>query len=74
MAPIWLYPDFLRRICMFLPFRFCAIEAVYGYIGKTSLTQAFLALAATFLWICVLHLAGQVLWRGLEKKALIHGR
>lgn len=74
MIPIWFYPDFLQRLCMFLPFRFCAMEAVYGYISRISIAQGFLGLAVTLFWISALYLAGQVLWRGIEKNAMIHGR
>ena len=73
MIPIWHYPDFLQRICMFLPFRFCVMEAVYGYIGRISVAQGFLGLAVTLFWISSLHLAGQAICRGVEQRVTRKG-
>ena len=74
MIPLWYYPEFLRRICMFLPFRFCAMEAVYGYVGRITVAQGFLGLAVTLFWISALHLAGQAICRGVEQRVMSKGR
>lgn len=73
LVPTWFYPDLLSQIAAFLPFRFCALEAVTCYIGSVSLLQGIGSLFLTVGWFLLLFAVGQLIWHRAQTRIVLNG-
>lgn len=73
MVPIWFYPEFLKNLSFFLPFRYMTFEPINIFLMKSSIEQAWISILAAFLWLVGLSLADKLVWRLATKKLTVNG-
>lgn len=73
MVPIWFYPEFLKSVSYWLPFRYMTFEPINIFLMKTSVEQAWVPILAALLWLVVLSLADKLIWRAAAKKLTVNG-
>lgn len=73
MVPIWFYPEFLKTLSYWLPFRYMTFEPINLFLMKTPTEQAWVPLLAAFLWLVGLSAVDQLVWRAATKKLTING-
>jgi ABC-2 type transport system permease protein len=72
-VPIWFYPDVLRRIAMFLPFRLIYFEPINIYLGRVTSSDAVLIILVQVVWLVVLWLVEQFMWSKIQTKLTVQG-
>jgi len=73
VVPLWFYPDVLRNIALYLPFRYVTYEPIAIYLGQTSTSDFFFTVLMQLLWIAVVYLVGRVVWARAEKIVVVQG-
>lgn len=72
-VPLWFYPDWLRKVSHFLPFRCMTFEPINFFLQKTALADAWIPLLTAFLWLFGLSLFDKLVWRAAIQKLAING-
>lgn len=73
MVPLWFYPEFLKTISYWLPFRYMTFEPINFFLGKTPIGEAWLPILAALLWLLGLNCLDQLMWRAAAKKLTVNG-
>lgn len=73
VVPLWFYPKFLYTLSYFLPFRYITFEPVNLFLQKTPAGSAWIPLLAGAVWLAVLSLLDQLMWRCAVKKMAVNG-
>jgi ABC-2 type transport system permease protein len=73
VIPLWFYPETLKTVSIFLPFRYISFEAINYYLGKSPLSAAARSAGLAFLWWLLLFVTGRLLWRVVQRKMTING-
>lgn len=71
--PLWFYPEWLRQVCVFLPFRYVVFEPAAVFLQKYSLRQELAVLAGQVFWIGAVTFAERRLWRTIRGSIEIQG-
>jgi len=71
--PLWFFPQILTDISAFLPFRLIYFSPISIYMGKTEWTDTLLLIAQQFMWIGILLLVAELVWRKGISKLVIQG-
>jgi len=71
--PIWFFPKVLIGVSGYLPFKYIYFAPVSIYLSKVSIPGALSILVQQLIWIAVLFLIGEVLWRKGTAKLVIQG-
>lgn len=72
-VPLWFYPDWMRDICMALPFRLAVFEPVSVWMGRYGLGQCAEILALQGIWIGAALTAEHLLWGHIRGIVEIQG-
>lgn len=73
MVPIWFYPEFLKALSYWLPFRYITFEPINIFLMKTPAEQAWVPVSAALLWLIGLSIADKLVWRAATKKLTVNG-
>lgn len=73
IVPLWFFPDTVQTISKFLPFQYTYQTPLGIYIGNTSTSDAFTAMAVQAVWVGLLFLVLAAGWSRTKKKTLIQG-
>ena len=73
MVPLWFYPEFLKTLSYWLPFRYVTFEPINIFLMKTSVEQAWVSILAALLWLIGLSAADKLIWRAATKKLTVNG-
>jgi ABC-2 type transport system permease protein len=73
IVPLWFFPDTVQTISKFLPFQYTYQTPLGIYIGNTSISDAFTAMAVQAVWVGLLFLVLAAGWSRTKKKTLIQG-
>ncbi|MCR8633088.1 ABC transporter permease [Paenibacillus radicis (ex Xue et al. 2023)] len=73
LAPLAFFPDWLKSICLLLPFQGIVHIPASIYLGQASSLEAVRMVAVQLVWGIVLWLLGKLLWSIAVKKVTIHG-
>jgi ABC-2 type transport system permease protein len=71
--PLWLYPNALERLTLWLPFRYISFEGINYYLGRLPAEQGGRSIAIAFLWWVILFGIGKILWFKAAKKLTVNG-
>lgn len=71
--PLWFYPEWLRQVCRFLPFRYVVFEPAAVFLQKYSWRQGLLVLGGQVFWIGAVVLAERRLWKVIQKGIEVQG-
>lgn len=73
MIPIWFYPNFLKRMSFFLPFRYMTFEPINFFLGKTPPEEAWLPVFMALFWLAVLNILDKCIWQMAVKRLTVNG-
>ena len=73
MIPLWFYPEVLRNICMFMPFRFMVFEPISVFLGSYGSADCVSVLLIQLFWVVALALLGEFIWKRIQKNITIQG-
>ena len=73
VVPLWFYPEVLNEVSRFLPFRYITFEPVNFFLERTPLDQAWGFLLIGVLWLVLLTILDQVMWRLATQKITVNG-
>lgn len=62
VIPIWFYPDWLKNICLFLPFRYMIYEPIYIYLYSRSSYEVMKVIMIQVVWIFFFLIVEKKVW------------
>lgn len=71
--PLWFYPEWLRNVSHMLPFRFVVFEPVMVWLGQAKGKEIVWILFLQILWLLVLSLLENRLWKCIKNSIEIQG-
>ena len=71
--PIPLMPEWLQRICMFLPFRWTVDLPLRVYSGNIGVREAITGVAVQSVWIAALTLTGWLMMKQITRLSAVQG-
>jgi ABC-2 type transport system permease protein len=73
LVPLWFFPGALARIVPLLPFASAAHTPLSIFIGRLEGPAAWRAIGLQAVWIVVLALLAELIWRRVHRKVVIQG-
>ncbi len=73
IIPIWFFPERIRVVMSFLPFQYTYQTPLGIYIGKYSHYESLISMIIQAIWLCLLIIALNLMWRKYSKNILIQG-
>lgn len=73
VIPIPFFPDYLRKICDILPFRYVSDFPFRLYVGNISTKEGLIGIVMQIVWIIILIIIGKLITTKALKKAVIQG-
>lgn len=73
MVPLWLFPDFLRRIAEVLPFQSIYFIPMSIYVGTLTGARALQGLGLQMLWAALLLVASRWVWGRVHRRLVVQG-
>jgi ABC-2 type transport system permease protein len=73
MVPLWLFPDFLRRVAEVLPFQSIYYIPMSIYVGTLAGAEALRALGLQALWALLLVVVSRLAWTQMHKRLVVQG-
>lgn len=73
VLPIPFFPDYLRNMTNWLPFRYVSDFPFRLYIGNISISECLIGLIIQIIWIVILVVVGRLITRIALKKVVIQG-
>lgn len=73
VIPIPFFPDFLQKICNFLPFRYVSDFPFRFYVGNITIQEGLYGLLIQAIWIVILVILGRTLMKIALKKTVVQG-
>jgi ABC-2 type transport system permease protein len=68
LIPFEFLPQFLQNLFSFLPFKYCIYTPIQIYLGRATETEIFTGLGILAIWILILLIFSNVLWKkGLQQ-------
>lgn len=71
--PLAFFPNFLRTISNFLPFRYMTDMPLRLYVGDIPISEGLIGILAQAIWIILFFVIGKILMKKALKKATIQG-
>lgn len=72
-VPLWYYPDFLKTISSFLPFKYVSFEPINLFLEKTTPIDGVLGMCIAVFWILALNLMGYAIYSVVRKRLSVNG-
>lgn len=72
-VPMWFFPNWLNLLSKLLPFRYIVYEPTAILLGRNTYDGNMQVLAMQVLWIGVLLLLGEIVWRKAKKRVFLQG-
>lgn len=73
MLPLWFMPEWMSGVLRFTPFSSIYFTPVQIYLGQLSYREIAVKCAVQLVWIVLIYLAGDMLWRKGQKKLVVQG-
>ena len=71
--PLWFYPEWLRAIGSFLPYRLIAFEPVQIFLGKVDLQGSLTIVLHQMLWLAVIYAIERLIWSRMKNNVFVQG-
>lgn len=71
--PIWFFPQALITFSGFLPFKYIYFAPTTIYLAKVSISETLIILLQQFVWMFILLVIENILWKKGTKKLVIQG-
>jgi len=73
MIPLWFMPDWMQGVLNFTPFASIYFTPVQIYLGQLSYEEIAAKCAVQLIWIALIYLVGDILWRKGQRKLIVQG-
>ena len=73
LIPLTFFPQVIQNVFNFLPFSSMNYVPVMIYLGKYSQRGLLLVLGRQLLWVVVLYVAGELIWRQVTRRLIVLG-
>jgi ABC-2 type transport system permease protein len=73
MIPLWFMPDWMKGVLMFTPFSSIYFTPVQIYLGELTIPQIAGKCLIQLIWILLIFLLGEILWRKGQRKLIVQG-
>lgn len=73
MVPLWFYPDILKQMSMFLPFRYVSFEPINFFLQRTPIGESWRVLLIGIGWIVILQLISTLIYNCVINRITING-
>jgi ABC-2 type transport system permease protein len=73
MLPLWFMPKSVMRIIKFTPFDSIYFTPIRLYLGDMQSGDILFNFGRQIIWICILYIIGDVMWRCGQKKLIVQG-
>lgn len=73
MIPLWFMPEWMSGILNFTPFSSIYFTPVQIYLGQLSYSEIAFKCGVQILWIAVIYLIGNFLWKKGQQKLVVQG-
>lgn len=73
MLPLWFMPEWMSGVLKFTPFSSIYFTPVQIYLGQLSYVQIAQKCGVQMVWIVLIYLLGNLLWRKGQKKLVVQG-
>ncbi len=73
MIPLWFMPDWMQGVLNFTPFASICFTPVRIYLGQLSYGDIAVKCAIQLVWIVLIYLIGDLLWRKGQRKLIVQG-
>lgn len=73
LVPLWFYPSAFRNVCTILPFRFMVFEPISIILGSYNTAASVRVIVIQGIWVLLLGLIGEKLWRMIQKDITVQG-
>ena len=73
MLPLWFMPERVLHIIKYTPFDSIYFTPVQIYLGKISTDELAFNFSRQIIWIAILYLIGEIMWRCGQKKLVVQG-
>lgn len=71
--PIWMFPDKIQEIIRFTPFEAILYIPITIYLGQTPVDEILTNLFKQVIWLVILFIFGQLLWKKAKKNFVVQG-
>ena len=73
MIPLWFMPEWMQGVLDFTPFASIYFTPVQIYLGQLSYGEIAAKCAIQLVWIVLIYLIGEILWRKGQRKLIVQG-
>lgn len=73
LIPISLFPAGVQKVFDYLPFSSMVYTPVMIYLGKYSGRELIFVLVRQFIWVVLLYLLGNIIWKKVTKRLVVLG-
>jgi len=73
VVPLWFYPEWLRTIGYFLPFRFMVFEPIQIFLATVSIEESVHILVWQAGWLVVLWVIERFIWSKIKNNIFVQG-
>ena len=73
VIPLWFYPEWLRAVGQFLPYRLVAFEPVQIFLGKVDLQGSLTIVLHQMLWLAGIYIAERIVWNIIKTNVFVQG-
>lgn len=73
MLPLWFMPEYVMRIIEYTPFDSIYFTPIKIFLGQMSGNEIVYNFGRQFIWIIILYLIGDALWKKGQRKLIVQG-
>lgn len=73
MIPLWFMPYNVLQLIKYTPFDSIYFTPIRFYLGEIQIGEAWLSFGRQMLWIALLYVIGDIMWRCGQKKLIVQG-
>ncbi|MBQ7776555.1 MAG: ABC-2 family transporter protein [Lachnospiraceae bacterium] len=73
MIPLWFMPEWMSNVLKFTPFSSIYFTPVQIYLGQLEIGEIMVKYLIQIVWIVVIYLFGELLWRCGQRKLVVQG-
>lgn len=71
--PLWFYPEPIRLVADFLPFKYFIFEPINIFMGKVSPSQTLIIVLFQFIWLIILLVIERIMWHYAQRVVTVQG-
>lgn len=72
-VPVWFFPQWLNKVSLFIPYRYIVFEPTAILLGRYDISTSLKIVIVQLIWIVILYVIGEIIWRIGRKKLMVQG-